>query len=426
MAYSKRLETLLSKAGAEIGCRLSVRRGGARFEGILMGHGDANDPDAIVIKTAGGYNAGIMLGEGDSVEVLSPPAKTQARKKGTGKAKNGSPRVAVVGTGGTIAASVDAASGALGPNRALEDLLDEVPGLRDDFEIVAEQPFAVFSEDMGPSRWTALAEAVVSAAAKDVAGVVVTHGTDTMGHSAAALSFMLRGIGKPIVLTGAQRSPDRPSSDAFGNILSAARYCATGKPGVYVLMRGGLNDDEYALFEGTRAKKMHTSRRDAFRAPNVGPFATMDDAGAIEYLRDALPVAKYEPRTRLEPAVALVKIYPGIGPAELSALVSGKKGIVIEGTGMGHVPSALIGTVADLVSSGVLVGIATQCAGGSVNLNVYGTGRALQAAGAIPLSDTLPETALVKMMWALANCEDPAGAMRTPLAGECSDRRELV
>lgn len=426
MAYSKKLGEILRKAGAEVGSTVAISRKDGVFEGLLLRHGECSDPDVVVIKMGNGYNMGFRIGEGDAVKVLAPPAKAKPKVKSQVKPGKDAAKIAVIGTGGTISASADGESGALGPTEALDELLDSVPGLREGFEIESRQPFAVFSEDMGPSHWKKLAEEIIEAVSKDVSGVVVTHGTDTMGYSVAALSFMLGGIGKPVVFTGAQRSPDRPSSDAFGNILAAARYCATGKPGVYVLMHSCLHDGEYALFEGTRARKNHTSRRDAFKAPNVGPYAVLDSDGKATYLYEKTEGTVTKPSTKLENSVALVKFYPGMTPSDLESIASGKKGIVLEGTGLGHVSNALVDTVGKIISKGTLVAMASQCGEGTVDLHIYNTGRSLMNAGVIPLSDMLAETAYAKMCWVLANSKDPAKDMAKPLAGECAPRREVL
>ena len=284
----------------------------------------------------------------------------------------------------------------------------------------------ILSENMTPSIWQQLAEAVYEEIRDGAAGVIITHGTDTMAFSAAALSFMLE-TPVPVIFVGSQRSADRPSSDNTMNALCSASAAAGDLGEVAVVMHASTNDDFCAIHRGTRVRKMHTSRRDAFRSIGTLPI------GSVEYpsLRVRLePCAVHrgssEPslRRNLEERCALLTFYPGMSPAVLEAF-SGYAGLVLSGTGLGHVSTGLIPPVRKLIREGAMVVMTSQCLHGRVCDRVYDTGRDLLRAGVIEGEDMLPETALVKMMWVLGNEKDPEHAeilMRSNLKGEYTGR----
>lgn len=126
---------------------------------------------------------------------------------------------------------------------------------------------------MKPKHWIKIAHEVAKSLNSGDSGVVVAHGTDTMGYTAAALSFMLRDLGKPVILVGAQRSSDRPSSDAAMNLICSVRMSTSDVAEVMVVMHGETGDTYCLAHRGTKVRKMHTSRRDAFRSINDVPIA---------------------------------------------------------------------------------------------------------------------------------------------------------
>ena len=285
-----------------------------------------------------------------------------------------------------------------------EDLHSLVPELSEVARVKPEIMFDIFSENITPRHWSKLARRVARAVREGVDGVVITHGTDTLGYTAAALSFALAGVPIPVVLVGAQRSPDRPSSDAPLNLIAAVTVAGTAPfAGVYVAMHLGESDDRIAFHRGTRVRKNHTSRRDAFTSVGVPPAAVWGRSG-LEQVAEGLPArgGRFNPRTRFDPRAALIKFYPSMpGGAVRAARRLGAKALVVEGTGLGHASNEVIRELASFVKGGGLVCMTSQCIGGRVDLNVYDTGRDLTRAGVLPLEDMLAETALAKVMGVL-------------------------
>jgi glutamyl-tRNA(Gln) amidotransferase subunit D len=279
---------------------------------------------------------------------------------------------------------------------------------------------------MKAEYWQELARAVGTEVRKGADGVIVTHGTDTMTYTAAALSFMIK-TPVPVVLVGSQRSSDRPSSDAAMNAISAAAVATSDIAEVTVVMHGSTSDDFCLVHRGTRVRKMHTSRRDAFRSINQHPIAKVDyPSREIEILGDRRRRGEVslEVKEKLEPRCALVKYFPGAKSDVFEYYInSGYKGIVLEGTGLGHVASDWVEKIRSATDAGIPVIITSQCIRGRICDRVYDTGRDMLAAGGIEGGDALPEVTLVKLMWALANTpsvEEAKALMKIPLAGDIS------
>jgi glutamyl-tRNA(Gln) amidotransferase subunit D len=430
MNYSERALAILKRAGAKEGDTLLVRGKDGEQKGVLMPHHQFSDPDVIVIKLKSGYNVGVRLDDEVVVEVVERP-EARARPVRAARTDPALPSVAIIGTGGTIASYVDYRTGAVHPALSADDLLAAVPEISSICNVRAKVLYSIFSEDMDSEAWVGLAKAVAKEIEAGADGVIVPHGTDTMGYTAAALSLMLEGLGRPVVLVGAQRSSDRPSSDAYTNLVAAARFCATADvSGVFVLMHEGPSDTSALVHRGTRVRKMHSSRRDAFHSLNAAPVAKVSFEGSVEFLADhtVRGTAELVLRDRIEPKVALLQFFPGMDPESFYALIMAHRGVVLAGSGLGHVSAKMVEVLAKAVSNGVVVAMTTQCLQGQVNLNVYATGRDLINAGVLPCGDMLPETALVKLMWALAQATDVSEVgrlMTSDLRGELSPRREI-
>jgi len=423
MTYSGELSKLLDSAGAKEGSVISLTTDGKEYTGMLMPHSGTDD-DIVVIKMKNGYYAGLRTDKGTSIKVLEQPS-AKAKRTIERRPKKGLPNITLIGTGGTIGSRPDGVSAS--PGLSADNLLDLMPELSDIANIKAKDTVSEFSENIGIKHWQEMAKAAEEEMNGGAAGVIISHGTDTIGYTAAALSFMLTELSGPVVLVGSQRSTDRPSSDAYGNLTASVRFCVSSKAaGVYVVMHDTMNDDSFAVHRGTRVRKMHTSRRDAFRSINAVPAAHIDGTGKITFRDDMpRPSAKTKAVTKMSKDVVLLHYYPGMDPALFKDVVMRSKGIVIAGTGLGHVSDAMASLLKDAIDKGATVVMTSQCINGPTGMNIYQTGRELQKIGVIPMNDMLPETAYVKLMWALANTKDAKEAMKRTVSYETSERRTV-
>jgi glutamyl-tRNA(Gln) amidotransferase subunit D len=407
------------------GDRVRVERADVTTEGVLM---PSTTPDHIVVKLAGGYNVGIDREEADVTVLESDVYDVESAQDGSGGTSeiefdDDLPTVSLISTGGTIASTVDYRTGAVTAQFDAEDVLRAVPDLAGRANYRGRVVANILSENMEPPIWQDLARAVHEEIAAGADGVVVMHGTDTMQYSASVLSFML-DTPVPVVFTGSQRSADRPSSDNVMNAVCAVEAATSDAAEVMVCMHADPSDDVCALHRGTRVRKNHTSRRDAFETVGARPLGEVDyETETVTFRRDYAERGGTDLSlsTDLESEVELVKFTPGMDPAALDYL-DGKAGVVVEGTGLGHVHTDHIPRFAELVDDGAVVVMTSQCLDGRVCDRVYDTGRDLLDAGVVEAGDTLPGTAKVKLMWALANHDDPAAAMREDVAGELQER----
>ncbi|MCD6108521.1 MAG: Glu-tRNA(Gln) amidotransferase subunit GatD [Thermoplasmata archaeon] len=417
------MENILRNANAEEGDLVEIEVDDEKIKGVLMPHHEFSDKNIIIVKLSNGYNIGIDGRKDIKIRVLEKKKKKAVKKKVI-PFDPAKPTVSVIGTGGTIACYVDYRTGAVHPATSAEDLAFSVPEIFDICNVKAKVAFQMLSENLKVSHWQTLAREVANAFNNErVSGVVIPHGTDTMGYTSAALSFMLKNLSGPVVLVGAQRSSDRPSSDAAQNLLSAVTVAAKSDLGeVVVVMHGEISDTFTYIHRGTRVRKMHTSRRDAFKTINEKPL------GKIEYGRIEL-TGGYRGKTsgkvvvddKMDDDVALVYFYPGMKEQDLPD----KKGLVIMGTGLGHISTDLIKRIRELIDNGSVIVMTSQCIFGRVNMRVYSNGRELLKAGVISGEDMLPEVAYVKLMWALAHAKDRndvARIMHTNIAREISGR----
>lgn len=378
------------------------------YTGIVMPRFEHTDDNHIALKLKSGYNIGIEVQKIKKIEVLD---SEKIEKKSTSEIKSDKslPKILLLSTGGTIASKIDYRTGAVTPALSAEDLNAAVPELAEIANIDAEVLFSEYSENLEPEHWKKIAEKLDSQVKSDYIGIIVAHGTDTMQYSASFLSFALAGFPIPVVLVGSQRSSDRPSSDAALNLISAVRFLIeSNTQGIFVVMHHNESDDLIVGHIGTRVRKNHTSKRGAFKTIGDDPAFLIFDKKIKNNLKtEFFQQKEYNPKLNYDTHVALVKYYPGYDPKTIDFLIkSGCKAIIFEGTGLGHVGKTIYEEVKKANDSGLFMGMTSQCIDGRVAMNVYESGRDLQELGIIPLSDMIPETALVKAMWALGNSKN--------------------
>jgi len=427
--YRGKLKEALETADVGIGDLIRIESGDGSFEGSLMPRVETADDWHLVLKLKSGYNVGIAFGEGAKVVRLGQAEKPKFRPSPLPEVKEGLPKVSIVSTGGTIASRVDYITGGVHAAMSSRDLLSIVPELSDIAAVDADILYSTFSENIDAEQWTGIARRIAEKVKEGSQGVVITHGTDTLGYSSAALSFALRNLPIPVIFVGSQRSSDRPSSDAATNLLGVVSAAAHAPFAEVVLgMHETTSDTSIVFHWGTKARKLHTSTRYAFQSVNIEPLARYVD-GTVEMIAESYRkrgVGELELMDSFESKVALIKFHPGFQPSTINWYVDdGYKGIILEGTGLGHTSTGLYDALRRAVKAGVILGMAPQCVWGRIDMDVYSTGRELQEIGVEPLGDMLAETAFVKLRWALANSDDTEEAMelmRRNIAGEYSDR----
>jgi glutamyl-tRNA(Gln) amidotransferase subunit D len=429
--YRDPCRALMERHGVTVWCEIEADTTRGGFAGLVLPRSETADADHLVLKLSNGYNVGLRH---DTIRSMRRTGYREAHYRIPEKefpVDPAKPRVKLLGTGGTIASRLDYRTGAVIPAFSPGELYGSVPELADICNLDTEKLFAVFSENMGPEQYVRLAEKVGEAIRDGYAGVVIGHGTDTMHHTAAALSFMVQRPPIPVIMVGSQRSSDRPSSDAAQNLIHATYAAAHGPIAeVMVCMFGPTSDRYNLLHRGTRVRKMHTSYRSTFRTLGDIPLA-MVERDRVDILREGVAARRadreVEIRAVFEERVAIVYYYPNMDPDMIDALVErGYRGIVIAGTGLGHVNRRLYPALERAQRAGVLVFMAVQTLWGFVQMYVYETGREILELGVTPLANMLPEVAYIKLGWALGvHPGDPAAVralMTTPIAGEITER----
>src|SRR5207245_3884030 len=379
--YQGQVLQQLRKSKVKIGSviRLTSKSGEA-FEGTLIPRSEYSDHTHIVLKMKNGYNIGISLDITKTLEVIGEGEKPHFTKPSPPAHQIRLPKVDIISTGGTIASRVDYRTGAVQPALTAADLASVVPELSSIAEIDAHILFSEYSENIGPIHWKGMANEVARRIASGVEGVVISHGTDTLHYTAAALSFALANLPVPVLLVGAQRSSDRPSSDAASNLTGAVALAARADMAlVGVALNQDLSDQIILAHRGTRVRKCHTSRRDAFKSINSTPIASYDlKTGHIE-MTNGIPKRdksrKLALKSRFDQHAYLIKFYPGFNTGIIASAVSaGTRGIVVDGTGLGHVSRQLFDSVKKALKREVPVFMTSQTIWGRVDMNVYHTG----------------------------------------------------
>jgi len=427
--YKGRALEVLKSFQARVWGDTTVETTRGKFQGIILPRSENDDDRHIVIKLITGYNVGIDV---DTILSMKETGYKEAHYKIPERDfpyTQGLPKVKLLGTGGTIASRLDYRTGAVIPAFSPGELYGAVPELADICNLETEKLFAVFSENMGPEQYKKLAVSIGEEVRKGTQGIIIGHGTDTMHHTAAALSYMLQNLPIPVVMVGSQRSSDRPSSDAALNLMHAAMAAGHSDIAEVMVNMFGPTSDEYALLhQGTRVRKMHSSYRSTFRTIGEVPIAmvTRDKITPIKTTYNKRRAdCKVDVYPFFEERVAIAYYYPNMHPDIIDSLTeNGYKGIVIAGTGLGHVNKPLYPAIRRAVEKGVHIYMTVQTLWGFVHMFVYDTGRDLMSMGIVPGENLLPEVAYIKLGWVLGQTTDKEEVhklMLTPIAGDFTD-----
>ncbi len=428
--YKGRALEVLKSYQAQVWGDTEIKTTRGDFRGIILPRSENDDDRHIVLKLATGYNVGVEV---DTIRGMKEFGRKEAHYKIPEKefpVSPNKPNVKLLGTGGTIASRLDYRTGAVIPAFSPGELYGAVPELADICNLSTEKLFAVFSENMGPQQYMTLAKAIGKEVENGIDGIIIGHGTDTLHHTAGALTFMVQNSPVPIILVGSQRSSDRPSSDAALNLMHSAKAAAESDIAEVMVCMFGPTSDEYGLLHaGTRVRKMHSSYRSTFRTVGDIPLA-MIDREKITLLHTDYNRRRDDRQVTILPyfeeKVALVYYYPNMHPDIIDSLVDNKyRGIIIAGTGLGHINKPVYPAIERAVAAGVAIYMTVQTLWGYVHMFVYDTGRDLMAKGIIPTENMLPEVAYVKLGWALGQTDDLSKVkelMLTPICREITPR----
>jgi glutamyl-tRNA(Gln) amidotransferase subunit D len=378
------------------------------YSGIVMPRYEHSDDKHIVLKLNSGYNVGLEIEKIEKIEKIETTQKIIENNEKI-EHSQGLPKILLLSTGGTIASKIDYRTGAVTPVLTAEELNSSVPELAKIANIDAQVLFSEYSENIMPEHWLDIAKKVNEFEKSDYSGIIIAHGTDTMHYTSSFLSFALAGFPIPIVLVGSQRSSDRASSDAALNLIGATKFITESNlKGIYIVMHQDENDDTIACHLGTRVRKNHTSKRGAFQTIGDDPaFIITQNKIQKNFSEDYFKINEYKPKINLDTKVALVKYHPGYDPNLLNQIIEmGFKGIIFEGTGLGHIGKTMYESVKKANEKGIFLGMTSQCIDGRVRMTVYESGRDLLDLGIIPLENMIPEVALVKAMWVIGNYQN--------------------
>ncbi|MCD4847974.1 MAG: Glu-tRNA(Gln) amidotransferase subunit GatD [Candidatus Aegiribacteria sp.] len=428
--YSGKSLACLKEFSVGVWSDVDVQSTRGSFSGTILPRSENADEFHIVLKLHNGYNVGLAI---DTIESIIELGRTEAHYKIPEKEFPYDPdkkNVKLFGTGGTIASRLDYRTGAVIPAFSPGELYGSVPELADICNLKTEKLFGVFSENMGPEQWIGTAEAIGKEIEGGIDGIVIGHGTDTMHHTAAILSFMVQDSPVPIVMVGSQRSSDRPSSDAAINLINATYTAARSDIAEVMVCMFGPTSDQYCLLHrGTRVRKMHSSYRSTFRTIGDIPLAMVEKDKFI-ILKDDCRKRRNDRKVRINTSfddrVSIVYYYPNMKPDIIESLIDNDyKGIIIAGTGLGHVNKPLYPVLKKACDKGIHIYMTVQTLWGYVQMFVYDTGRDMMDLGVIPAANMLPEVAYVKLCWALGQShdrEEVRNIMMTSVAGEITER----
>lgn len=449
----------IPEVGTWVKVNLRTWAGEIEHSGIIT---PAVSPGHISLKLANGYNLSHPENSILSLSIISTPNTSPQGKISSPDTDvdNGSsdlPLVRILHTGGTIASKVDYATGAVVASFEPEELIAAVPELADIARIEAIKLGNMWSDDMRPQHWNSLLAASAEAFADGAVGVVVTSGTDTLAITAAALAFGWAGEGGVapgrIVVTGSQRSSDRGSSDAGENLIAAVYWAANGPSpngglgdSTVVMLHANSDDGEIAVLPGCSTRKLHSTRRDAFKPINAEVLATVhigregpthtlspvyEEALASTTPRQNTTPTKYDCKIKIAQMMGGPYLLPDLVTAVAK---NGYSALVFHGTGLGHLPvenpngdapenELLADTITEVIKGGLNVVMANMCINGPVNMNVYSKGRNQQNMGILGHGGNCsPDTVVIKTHWSLSQGRNLGEDLESNLLGENPER----
>jgi len=428
--YRGALLERLIKQGIRTWSKVRITKGNARYEGLLLPRSEHTDDVYVTLKVDTGYNLGVLIDDDTKIEELGYQKGSYQIPHINVERKKELPNVTLLGTGGTVASRLDYRTGSVLPAFTPEELFSAVPELISAVNLTPKTLYQILSENFRPEYWVKTAEAIGKEIESGADGVIIGHGTDTMCTTGAALSYFLQSLPVPVVLVGSQRSSDRPSSDGPRNILYAATLAGRENfAEVVVCMHGGTSDSYNLVHRATRCRKMHSSRRDTFRTLDDIPLGKIDDSGVTWFKDDVRPRGRVEDfylDTKIDPRVGMLCSYPGMSPDILDSMVDrGYHGVVIIGTGLGHVGTDMFPALERCQEEEIPVVLVVEPLFGYIQLRVYETGRDMLARGVIEGANMLPSAAYTKLIWVLGhtrNIEEVKRLMQTDVAGEITSR----
>lgn len=428
--YRGALLERLIKQGIRTWSKVRITKGNALYEGLLLPRSEHTDDVYVTLKVDTGYNLGVLIDDDTKIEELGYQKGSYQLPHINVERKKELPNVTLLGTGGTVASRLDYRTGSVLPAFTPEELFSAVPELISAVNLTPKTLYQILSENFRPEYWVKTAEAIGKEIESGADGVIIGHGTDTMCTTGAALSYFLQSLPVPVVLVGSQRSSDRPSSDGPRNILYAATLAGRENfAEVVVCMHGGTSDSYNLVHRATRCRKMHSSRRDTFRTLDDIPLGKIDDSGVTWFKDDVRPRGRVEDfylDAKIDPRVGMLYSYPGMSPDILDSMVDrGYHGVVIIGTGLGHVGTDMFPALERCQEEEIPVVLVVEPLFGYVQLRVYETGRDMLARGVIEGANMLPSAAYTKLIWVLGhtrNIEEVKRLMQTDVAGEITSR----
>ncbi|MCF7866563.1 Glu-tRNA(Gln) amidotransferase subunit GatD [Candidatus Woesearchaeota archaeon] len=401
----------------------------------------SEDKEHIFIKLDSGYNIGIKKNRIQKTDLQEKKKETKI-KKTKYKTNSKLQKITILHTGGTVASKVDYSTGAVIAQFSPEEIIELFPELKQIANIESKLVGNMQSEMMRFDHYNVLAEEIKKEAEKGVDGIIITHGTDTLHVTAAALTFSLENLRIPIILVGSQRSSDRPSSDAASNLIAAAKFISqTDYCGVSICMHKNTSDNEFKIIKGIKARKMHTSRRDAFKAINEASIATvnLEKDTIIKHKetskkdkKQKITIKKFDPKLKIGIIRPHTNMY-----AEEYTFYKNYDGLIIELFGIGHLPTMktdktnsenekILEEIQTLCKKMPVIGT-PQTINGRIDMNVYSPGKQLINAGMLGnYHDTPTDTAFIKLAWLLSNYdkEDVKTLYNENFRGEISERSE--